>query len=438
MKMRHPAMTPTYQATLKLLPIFLLALPGCNPPVEYVYDRHACGTLGESSGSESGSGSALTTGAATTGAPGSSGSDAGEAGSEDSMGAGTSGSGSTGAGEASSDGHSSGDDGSTGAGEASSDGHSSGDDGSTGAGEASSDGHSSSDDGSTGVEPPTDVPTPTAPCPTFTDGVVTFCPAGIPACRDALVVNADGASGGPLALHWHGTYESPEGLMNWDWAAQQIATMVELHDGLMVLPYADPAAESRPGTPFPWWIVCGAVGTQCERPDDFILADEIVACAVEQGLVDPQRLNTSGMSAGGAMTSHLVDTAAYFAGAVSWSGGLTNGSPPATPPNTTSVMVLHGGSSDLYCGEGASGPGGCYDFVPPSESLAEAVDAAGNFAFLCDHQAGHSASMGGEGAQFMAAAHRDGHPWEGYPFGSGGEWMLDQYCYAPGNPSPWE
>jgi poly(3-hydroxybutyrate) depolymerase len=266
--------------------------------------------------------------------------------------------------------------------------------------------------------------------------VVTFCPAGLPTCRDALVINADEADGhGPLSLHWHGTFESPHGLVAWDWAAQQIAAMVQAQAGLMVLPYADPTAVSRASNPFPWWVVCGPAGTQCGRPDDFVLADEIVACAVEQELVDPERLTTSGMSAGGIMTSHLVDRSTYFAGAVSWSGGLPEAYQPTTPPNDTAVMALHGGPTDVYCGVGANG---CYEFAEPSEALAEDVAAAGNFAFLCDHQAGHSAAMGGQGAQFLSLAHADGHPWATYPFGSGGNWMLDHYCYLPGEPSPWE
>lgn len=309
-----------------------------------------------------------------------------------------------------------------------------GDEGSDGG----STGYTSAGEPSTGAEPSDGVPSPTAPCPTFTDGVVTFCPSGLDTCRDVRVVNADGANGGPLAVHWHGTFESPDGLLSWDWAAQQIAVMVEAQDGLMVLPYADPGAPTRPGTPFPWWVVCGAVGTQCDRLDDFVLTDEIVACAVDQGLVDPERLTTSGMSAGGIMTSHLIERTSYLAGAVSWSGGLQVVHQPATPDNDTAVMVLHGGDTDLYCGPGEVSEDGCYEFREPSEIFAADVVAAGNFAFLCDHQAGHSAAMGGSGAQFLALAHRSGHPWAGYPFGSGGNWMLDHYCYEPGDPSPWD
>jgi len=140
------------------------------------------------------------------------------------------------------------------------------------------------------------------------------------------------------------------------------------------------------------------------------------------------------------MVSHLVDRVGYFAAAVSWSGGLPASFQPTTPAGSTAVMALHGGPSDLYCGVGMPA-GSCYGFVEPTESLALDVSNAGHFAFLCDHQAGHSAAMGPEGAAFLAAANSNGHPWTGYPFGypgTGFNWMLNNYCYAPGTPSPWE
>jgi len=295
----------------------------------------------------------------------------------------------------------------------------------------------------TGEPPPSGLPTPTAPCPTIVDGDVTFCPGPLLECRTAVFVNVAGASGsGPLAMHWHGTYESPEGLLSWDWAAQQIRSMTDNENGVMVLPRADPDAVARPNNPFPWWVVCGETDpSECNRPDDFIFADEIVACVLEQELVSPERLTTSGMSAGGVQVSHLLDrTSGVYAGIVSWSGGLPPSYQPATPGTGASLMVLHGGPNDYYCGVGMP-EGTCHDFVEPSEALALDTANAGRFAFLCDHQAGHSTAMGPEGAAFLAAANINGHPWTGYPFGypgTGPNWMLNHYCYAPGTPSPWE
>lgn len=288
---------------------------------------------------------------------------------------------------------------------------------------------------------PAGVPEPTAACPELVDGVVELCPAALLGCREVVVVNAGAATGtGPLAMHWHGTYETPEGLLAWDTAAQAIVAMVQTEGGLAVLPRADPAAVARPNNPFPWWVVCGPESpSQCTRPDDFILADEVVACAVQQQLVDPERLTTSGMSAGAIMASHLVDRAGYLAGAVSWSGGLPVAYQPTTPAGNAAVLAIHGGAADVFCGAGQP-TGTCYSFVEPSEALALDVQNAGDFAFVCDHQAGHVAAMGGQGAAFLAASSTAGHAWAGYPFGypgTGPDWMLNHYCYPAGGPSPW-
>ena len=286
-----------------------------------------------------------------------------------------------------------------------------------------------------------DVPEPTATCPAIVDGIVTLCPAGMSECRNINVSNsAGGNSSGPLQVHWHGTYEYPEGMLAWDWPTQQIRNMVIAEHGVLVLPYADTDAVARTA-PFPWWVVGDPEdpSMHTDRDDDFLLFDEAVACIIEAGLASPDRINVSGMSAGGIMTSHIVKRRGYMASAVSWSGGLAPHAQPGTPAGPTSVMALHGGPNDYYCGAGIPGGAACYDFVAPTEQFAADVLAEGNWAFLCDHQAGHTAAMGGEGAQFMRLANiTSAHPWTNYPFGTGGNWMLDHYCYDVGDPSPWE
>jgi predicted esterase len=286
--------------------------------------------------------------------------------------------------------------------------------------------------------PPGGIPTPTAPCPDIVDGSVTFCPDALEGCRSAVVVNSANATGsGPGVMYWHGTGDNPENLLATSYAINQIRTMVVQQGGLLIVPRADPAAVARPNNPFPWWIVCGTSPASCERPDDFILADEIIACAVEQELVDPDRLSIAGFSAGGVMTSHLVDRVDYFAGAVSFSGGMPLPFRPTTPAGDTAVMAIHGGPTDTYCGTGS--PPGCYGFQEPSEALAIEVDNAGDFAFVCNHRAGHTPSLSPEAAMFMRDANTAGHPWVTYPFGypgTGPSWALNNRCYAAGTASP--
>ena len=290
-------------------------------------------------------------------------------------------------------------------------------------------------------------------CPEIVDGVVTFCPEGMGTCRDALVINAGGASSsGPLALYWHGTYESPNDNPNWS-PVGAIISMVEDQDGLLVLPYADPAAVARVNNPFPWWIVCGPDGTGCDRNDDFDLADQIIECAIDQGLGSPERVVTAGLSAGGIMTSHLLDRDPVFSAAAVWSGGMPDGA-PMVPAGDAAVIVFHGGdrtyqpgvyTPDVYCGVGQPASG-CYFFTPASEALAEDIVDAGDFAVVCDHDAGHSGAMAEQGAEFLALGHTITVPASGsyldslqsYPFTSGTLWMLANWgCYDAGETSPW-
>ena len=121
----------------------------------------------------------------------------------------------------------------------------------------------------------------------------------------------------------------------------------------------------------------------------------------------------------------------------------------APTSDATSVFVLHGGTTDVYCGIGQPA-GSCngyepYHFDEPSETMATQIDDAGNFAAVCNHGSGHNAVMGTQGADFLAVARADApHPWLGFPFGvdgyaswpqmSGGtNWMLRFYgdCHNP-------
>lgn len=311
-------------------------------------------------------------------------------------------------------------------------------DGSGGGSSSDATGSSSGDASSTGGDDPSAPPQPTATCPTLHDGTVTLCPAGLASCRDVVLAGVDDADGsGPLALHWHGTYATPASVLASDSAAIAVHDMALAEHGVMALPVADDDALARSANayPYPWWIICDPTEDDCEREDDFLLAREIIACTLAQGLVDPNRLTVSGFSAGAVMTSHLLDREGYYAGAVSWSGGLPVAYQPITPVGTaTAVMAIHGGSGDVFCANGH-----CTDFAANSAALATTLAAAGDVAVLCDHGGGHSSSLGSEGAAFLGLADRSvAHPWATYPFGAppqvpgtGGSWTLDHYCSAP-------
>lgn len=284
-------------------------------------------------------------------------------------------------------------------------------------------------------------------CPDLRGGVahavgnaVTFCPSMLGGvCRDVLVVNAANANNtGPLEMQWHGTYENPDGYMSWDFATGSLEDMVVAEHGLLVLPYADAQATGRVG-PFPWWIVGdpSVPANQTDRLDDFILFDEVVRCAIEQDLASPDRIVTSGMSAGAIMVSHIVNRhnpmldGYQIAAAVSWSGGLPPQYQPATPSGNVPMMLTQGGDTDVYCGPG-NAPGSCggyepYSFMQPTEHLATAVDADA-YAFVCRHPWGHGSTFGPTAADFLRYARANMmHPWQPYTATHFGDWSL-AYC----------
>lgn len=285
---------------------------------------------------------------------------------------------------------------------------------------------------STGEPPSPDLAAPDLPtsdCPTIVDGDVAF------GGRSVRVIGASTATGtGPLVYYWHGTFQTPDLVLAQDSGVAALVEVVAREGGVLVLPHADPAAVARPDTPFPWWSVCGADQIECDRPDDFELADEVTACVLEQGLAAPDRVSSTGLSAGGIFSSQLATRVGWLAGIVSWSGGMPYGDDWAPHAPGLSVLALHGGANDVYCGAGS---GGCYAFRGPTEALAIDAVAAGVPTILCDHASGHSGAMGSQGAEFIAAVRR-GAPYAGPPFGVWGAWMLANYCYPPGGPSPWE
>lgn len=293
---------------------------------------------------------------------------------------------------------------------------------------------------------------PPLACPTIADGYVAFELES--ATRTVYFDGIDEATGlGPAVLAWRGTYETVAALLAVDMGVA-LRQMAIAEGGVIAVAESDPDAYDD-GEPFPWFIICGPGGTQCDREDDFELAALVAGCLVEQGLAAPNRLTAAGLSAGGIFSSHLVERGLgelELAAVVSWSGGLPLAFQPATPASDgTSVFMLHGGPLDLYCGNGQPTTG-CYGFAEPTEQTADQIEAAGNFVFVCNHDTGytsaaqaHSARMEGQAAEFLAAARSDApHPWIGFPFGvpgsggwpamsGGANWMLRNWgdCYLP-------
>lgn len=309
------------------------------------------------------------------------------------------------------------------------------DDGATTNGEQV-DGDSDGAQGSDTADPPqpTALPEPTGPCPAFDEGRNEFCPAGLDECRGAWVVRGE-TDGGPLTVYWQASGDLPQNHLEFGTPAALVA-MTRDEGGIAVFPEPDPEAVARP-EPYPWWVV--ETGPEDPPDDDFVFLDEIVGCAVNSGLIDDERINTGGFGPGGIMTSFVLERRGYFASAVSWSGGHFESMTPAAP---TPTVAIHGGPNDCACNPMA--PDDCYCFLEPSERLALDMERAGAFAFVCDHSMGdrmnnhHADVLGPEGVEFMRLARRgQPHELQELEIGSSGNYVLDTFCYAPGDESPW-
>lgn len=239
-------------------------------------------------------------------------------------------------------------------------------------------------DANPGVAPA--IPTPTGTCPAIVDGVVTFAPAGIPP-REVTLSVPDGAHApGPLIIYWHATGSVPGEAA---YSLGDTLDAVTAAGGIVAAPAADPAA----GT-FEWFIVNGS-----SRSDDFLVADEIVACLAQAGTIDVRRIHSMGMSAGGLQTTATSFVRSdYIASVATYSGGIPPGYTPSIqdPNNKFAALIFDGGASDNVFG---------VDFQAASEAYRDMLAASGHFAAICDHGHGHEIPLDAAPAvvEFFAA-----------------------------------
>ncbi|MBK8259914.1 MAG: hypothetical protein IPK80_01070 [Nannocystis sp.] len=150
-----------------------------------------------------------------------------------------------------------------------------------------------------------------------------FSPKGIAPRKVRLWIDPKASEAeGPVVFYWHGTGSAPtEALTGLGQAGIDAVTAA---GGIVAAPHADPAA-----APSPWWLVL------TEKEDDLLLADEVLACAIQEVGIDVRRIHSMGLSAGGLHTSQMsVRRSSYVASVVPYSGGLLDGlMPPWDAPS---------------------------------------------------------------------------------------------------------
>jgi poly(3-hydroxybutyrate) depolymerase len=215
---------------------------------------------------------------------------------------------------------------------------------------------------------------PVGACPQFQQGLLTFSPSTGPREVEVLMTNEAMTKNGPLVFGWHATGGDPNQAIGW-FGAEQIAELNAM-GGILIAPYREPNASTRP-----WYYTPEGPG---DADNDMLLMDEIVACAIQSVGIDQRRIHAYGMSAGGLMTVQVgYRRSSYVASVVVYSGGQVGDVPNQDPTNKFAAMVVHGGATDVSSVDGIT-------YQPASETYVTNLKAAGHFAFLCNHNSGHT------------------------------------------------
>lgn len=220
---------------------------------------------------------------------------------------------------------------------------------------------------------PIDLPKITGKCPDMhAGGILPFRAKGMNKHRLVQVWADPKAKGkkGPLVFYWHGTGMNPaEAAVGLGPIIEKVTSM----GGMVVAPFRD--IESGV---FPWYLVLDLAG---HRLDDLLLADEVLACAMDQVGIDTTRIHTLGLSAGGLQSTQMsYRRSNYIASSVIYSGGLIIDPPPSKDPrNKFSSMIFHGGPADIVI----------LPFALTSERFLKALKDNDQFGFMCSHFTGH-------------------------------------------------
>jgi hypothetical protein len=152
------------------------------------------------------------------------------------------------------------------------------------------------------------IPTPTATCPTIPNTgtgstVLTYAGHSI-----TVWAGAAPATPGPLVIYWYATGGAPSQAVSALGGQTGINKITGL-GGVVVAPNTTTMSGNTTGNNV-WYT------------GDLAQVDEVVACAVKQGRVDPRRIHVLGYSAGALQTVYMwYARSGYVASVLSYSGG---------------------------------------------------------------------------------------------------------------------
>lgn len=219
-----------------------------------------------------------------------------------------------------------------------------------------------------GAAPGSSMPVPRIPdapaeCPTFAAGSMT-----IDGMRTSVDAGTPGATKGALLFGFHGT-----GGLGAATVPSSVVREITAEGGLIVRPRYRGSGETDIAPPTSTWFV-----------SDMEWVDRVVACAVRDHNIDPNRIYATGCSAGGLMSGSLgLMRSEYMAAVAPNSGGINyQGSRMLSDPSRgPAAFSMHGGSADSVI----------INFAQSTTWFEEQNKMAASMPFMlnCNHGRGH-------------------------------------------------
>jgi hypothetical protein len=184
------------------------------------------------------------------------------------------------------------------------------------------------DSAATGPAPTVAKPKETCPQMAGLDGVdVTFLDSSV------RIWSGPSGSTGPMVFYWHATTSTSDEALT----ALGPGTAEVVSSGGVIASFNKSNGTGSNTGDFTWYT------------GDFGTADEVLACAKEQRLIDPRRIHSAGYSPGSCQTAAMVYARSYLASVLCYSGGaMTLGALP-DPSNHPAMLGAHGAvGSDVY------------------------------------------------------------------------------------------
>lgn len=169
---------------------------------------------------------------------------------------------------------------------------------------------------------------------------------------------------GPMVFYWHATNASSDEVV----AGLGPGTGEVASRGGVIASFVKSTGSGTNTGDYTWYT------------GDFAVADEVLACAHQQHLIDVRHIHSAGYSPGSCQTAAMVYARAYLASVLCYSGGaMTLGALP-DPDNHPAIVGAHGAvGSDIFL----------IDIAQNTLILENDLKSKGSFVIDCDDGGDH-------------------------------------------------